>query len=74
MIKDDKNGFTGETDSTGIRGADYANGEHYDNGAVEQAIQNVGRKLKATYDDVVNQPVPDRFLHLLDNLERKEKL
>jgi hypothetical protein len=40
---------------------------------VDQAIQNhLGRKLKATYDDLVQQPVPDKFRQLLDELERQE--
>jgi hypothetical protein len=29
----------------------------------------IGEKLKAIYDDVVRQPVPDRFLDLLDKLD-----
>lgn len=38
-------------------------------GEVENAI---GRRLKAMYDDVLNEPVPDRFLELLAKLDRKE--
>jgi hypothetical protein len=29
----------------------------------------IGEKLKAIYDDVVRQPVPDRFLDLLEKLD-----
>jgi hypothetical protein len=29
----------------------------------------IGEKLKAIYDDVVRQPVPDRFKDLLSQLE-----
>lgn len=29
----------------------------------------IGEKLKAIYDDVVRQPVPDRFLDLLNKLD-----
>lgn len=29
----------------------------------------IGRRLKALYDDVVNAPVPDRFMELLAKLE-----
>jgi len=29
----------------------------------------IGRRLKALYDDVVSEPVPDRFLQLLAKLE-----
>ncbi|MDP8997078.1 MAG: hypothetical protein M3O03_08770 [Pseudomonadota bacterium] len=29
----------------------------------------IGQRLRKYYDDVANQPVPDRFLNLLDQLE-----
>jgi len=29
----------------------------------------IGRQLKATYDEVLNEAVPDRFLELLKKLE-----
>lgn len=31
---------------------------------------HIGRQLRAMYDTVVNQPVPDRFLELLNQLDR----
>lgn len=41
---------------------------------IDQRIQNhLGRKLKDAYEDLVRQPVPDKFHQLLDELERKEK-
>lgn len=36
--------------------------------AVEQLIS---RQLRAIYDEVVNEPVPERFVKLLEELERK---
>jgi len=33
---------------------------------------HIGRQLRAVYDEVAQQPVPDRFLQLLDELERKQ--
>ncbi|MBC6716519.1 MAG: NepR family anti-sigma factor [Aurantimonas coralicida] len=39
-----------------------------DNG-VQSAI---GKRLKAYYDDVASEPVPDRFLSLLDALDAAE--
>lgn len=33
----------------------------------------IGRRLKAMYDEVANQPVPDRFQELLDRLEQKTR-
>jgi hypothetical protein len=31
----------------------------------------IERQLKSVYDDVLNQPIPDRFLNLLDALEER---
>ena len=33
--------------------------------------QFIGRQLRAVYDDVAKQPVPDRFLELMRQLEGK---
>lgn len=33
----------------------------------------IGQHLKAIYGEIVQQPVPDRFLELLEELERKER-
>lgn len=33
---------------------------------------HIGRQLRAVYDAVANEPVPDRFLKLLEELERKK--
>ena len=32
----------------------------------------LGRQLKAFYNEIVHQPVPDEFMRLLDELARKE--
>jgi Anti-sigma factor NepR len=41
---------------------------------IGEDIQNhLGRKLKASYDELVRQPVPDRFRQLLEELEKREK-
>jgi hypothetical protein len=34
---------------------------------------HIGRKIKAVYDEVLQEPVPDRFLSLLDELSKKER-
>lgn len=34
---------------------------------------HLGRTLKASYEDIVRQPVPDKFHQLLKELERREK-
>ncbi len=39
--------------------------------ALEPELQAfIGRQLQATYDEVLNEPVPDRFLALLQKLEQ----
>ncbi len=35
--------------------------------------ESIGRSLKAHYDDIVNAPVPDKFLVLLAQLEAQER-
>ena len=34
---------------------------------------HIGRHLKAAYDDILGQSVPDRFVDLLKKLEEKER-
>lgn len=42
--------------------------------AIDEKIQrHIGRKLKASYEELIKQPVPDKFRNLLDELQRKEK-
>lgn len=33
----------------------------------------LGRQLKAIFDDIVEEPVPGRFIRLLQELDSKEK-
>jgi hypothetical protein len=32
---------------------------------------HIGRQLRAVYDDVANEPIPDKFLQLLRDLDQK---
>jgi hypothetical protein len=34
---------------------------------------HIGRQLRALYDEVANQPVPDRFMDLLNRLDEKSR-
>ena len=36
------------------------------------SASQIGKKLRAQFDEVLNEPVPDRFLHLLNQLESAE--
>jgi hypothetical protein len=39
---------------------------------LDRAIQErIGDRLRAMYDDLVQQPVPDRFVELLSRLEQR---
>lgn len=41
---------------------------------IDEDIQkHLGRNLKASYDELVRQPIPDTFRHLLEQLERRVK-
>jgi Anti-sigma factor NepR len=37
-----------------------------------QLNEHIGKELRAMFDDVVAEPVPDRFRQLLDALEQKQ--
>lgn len=38
---------------------------------VDPRVQNeIGKHLRAIYDDVINEPVPNKFMDLLEQLER----
>ena len=32
----------------------------------------IGRQLRTVYDDVLNQPIPDRFMELLQKLDARK--
>ena len=32
----------------------------------------IGKQLRAVYDEILNEPVPDKLIRLLDELERKK--
>lgn len=36
------------------------------------AVDAVGRKLKARYDQILREPIPDKLMQLLDDLESSE--
>jgi hypothetical protein len=38
-----------------------------------QAVDAVGRKLKARYDEMLRAPIPDKLLQLLDDLDRSQE-
>lgn len=35
-----------------------------------QVQEHIGRQLRAVYDDVLKQPLPDRFRELMDKLDQ----
>lgn len=39
----------------------------------DDVMTTIGRKLRAAYDDILEEPVPDRFLNLLDELDKKDR-
>lgn len=52
-------------------GAEYGRDAEF---LLDPKVQDsIGRSLKAHYDDLVNSPIPDKFLVLLAQLEAKEQ-
>ncbi len=51
-----------------------ASGRRKSAAKLEPGAQKVlGRELRAMYNELVEEPVPDRFVKLLDELERVEE-
>lgn len=45
----------------------------WDNTALDALVQaHIGRELRSLFDEIVHEPVPDRFLQLLQTLEAKK--
>ncbi len=40
--------------------------------SADQATAQIGSRLRKIYDDVVDEPIPDEFKALLDQLEKGE--
>ena len=49
--------------------ADDATGSAEGRPGVTDVQAYIGRQLRAVYDDVVKQPIPDRFLDLMKQLD-----
>jgi len=47
-------------------------GDTVGRGPAPAVDQLISRQLRALYDEVVNEPIPDRFVQLLEELERKQ--
>lgn len=60
--------------SSSAGSADHVDRESEPEVRLDEAAQAlIGQHLKAVYSEIVQQPVPDEFLKLLEELERKEK-
>ncbi len=47
---------------------------HATHGMLDRSLQaQIGRQLRAIFADIAEEPVPDRFLELLEALEAREK-
>lgn len=53
---------------TGLASSEHAGPQ------IDSRIQHeIGKHLRAHYDDIVNEPVPDKFMELLAKLEQSVK-
>lgn len=64
-----------EADTNSMTGRGQQNYESSSShGRLDPRVRShIGRKIKAVYDEVLEEPVPDRFLTLLDELAKKER-
>lgn len=60
--------------AAGRRAGEREQVEHVDRdrGLTEQTSKRIGDELKAFYDGLVQEPLPDRFVRLLQQLEQRE--
>ncbi len=56
-----------------VRGRDKHNDNAETDFAKDPLSDKIGTSLRRMYDDVVNQPVPDEFLSLLIEADKKTK-
>ena len=66
--------FAGRLGADMTRSNAVQNGDGNDAALDPKALEAIGRALKAHYDDLVDAPLPDKFLELLTRLEEKERL
>jgi hypothetical protein len=59
-------------ETQGVAGAGPARPPVTEAGLERDVQAHLGRQLRALYDEVASQPVPDRFLKLLEQLEQRE--
>ena len=56
---------------TGVVSEDERSGRVAGDPPVTDVQAYIGRQLRAVYDDIAKQPIPDRFLDLMRQLETK---
>lgn len=73
----DKDGFGSEQDlpnHDGDRDKKQIDGSHTEVGALDPKVQaQLGRVFRAYCDDLIHQPIPDKFTVLLAKLEAKQR-
>jgi hypothetical protein len=63
--------MTGSSNATKLNAADQDYSNDTTKPLAADMQQFIGRQLRAVYDDIAKQPVPDRFLELMKQLEGK---
>lgn len=64
-------GASGTVDVRGNKMQTEGLGEAGRHANIEPRIQTeIGKHLRAIYDDVINEPVPSKFMELLEKLEQ----
>ena len=62
----------GDAEGSSMKDGTSYDGAKRDGASVKPEVQaRLGDKLKEVYSDVLNEPVPDRFMQLLDQLAAK---
>jgi hypothetical protein len=64
----------GQTGANMTKSNAVQNGDANEAALDPKALEAIGRALKAHYDDLVEAPLPDKFVELLARLEERERL
>jgi hypothetical protein len=72
MVRDEQGSGSGSKHEDPKRMRSEMGGIGSDPGAhIDPRVQTeIGKHLRAIYDDVINEPVPSKFMELLEQLER----
>lgn len=67
----DSGGAASQDEGARMQGGKHDTAPRRSNAQIDPRVQTeIGKHLRAIYDDVINEPVPSKFMELLEQLEQ----